>query len=50
MPAVCSPREGDETYLKAHESYGQMRAEEGVCPRMWGGRASLRVTTTSHLR
>jgi len=50
MPAANkggSPREGDETYLEAHERYGQMRAEEGLPTDAGGTRIVTRYDDVS---
>ena len=50
MPAVNeggSPREGDETYRRAHERYGQMRAEEGLPTDAGGTRIVTRYDDVS---
>jgi cytochrome P450 len=50
MPAANkggSPREGDETYLEAHERYGQMRAEDGLPTDAGGTRIVTRYDDVS---
>ena len=50
MPAANkggSPREGDETYLEAHERYGRMRAEEGLPTDAGGTRIVTRYDDVS---